>query len=405
MLRQWKSSLDRWLIPPSSGVHLDMADGLRGLAILMVVMSHGIYFNPNGPKIYETISGLARMGILGVPIFFVLSGFLLSLPFFRGRQKNPFFWYHEGFASRRVLKIFPPFYAVILLLVLINYLLYHDPMYFKLGFAWATGIAHFVWFEKPLNGSFWSLWVEIGFYVILPFLFLASSGRNVKTTGWMIFAFLILLSGLSRLLFWHGAADEPMRWHFITSRFPSSLDFFAWGVLFGAFYMATPQDIERHRHLGLLGYLGLAIMVCTGFLFFWFERSGQPGVAPSRLNVEVRHLLPGLGAFLLLFFVFDTGCVAARFFASPIMRFLGLVSYEWFLIHQPAQHFFRMWTTGSHGSFIRYVFIVTLPPLFSLGLAVLLYHTFSLPIMKWGRSKLPANQRSRKPSLDPQAAA
>ena len=388
MLHQLKKIIDRWFVAPSSGVHFDLFDGLRGLAIVMVVLAHGLYANPDGSKVFLMVSKMAAMGTLGVPIFFVLSGFLLSLPFFRGREQNPAFWYHPGFANRRLLKIIPPFYLVILALLLINYPLYHDPVYFKLGLAWATGVAHFVWFEKPLNGSFWSLWVEIGFYVVLPFLFLALSGRNIKTTGWVLFALLIAGACLSRFIFWQGPEVEPSQWHFVTSRFPSSLDTFAWGILFAAFYLPRSRDPEHWRHLGRFGYLGMAILVGAALLIFLCEHYAKKGAAPGRWEVEMRHFLPGIGAFFLLFFVFDAGCLAARIFAAPAMRFLGIVSYEWFLIHQPAQHFYRLWTNGSQGSFLRYFCIVGSSAVFSLALAALIYHQFSLPIMKWGRAKM-----------------
>lgn len=383
-----KAALERWFIRPSSGIHLDVADGFRGLAIVMVVVAHGFYANPHGPAVFLNVTEWLGAGTLGVPIFFVLSGFLLSIPFLRARQQNPAFWYHEGFVSRRVLKIIPPFYLTIVVLAPLYYLIYRDADYFKVGFAWATGIAHFIWFPKRLNGSFWSLWVEIGFYAMLPLLFRATSGRSVKASGWMIFLFLLIVSAVSRFFLWNGPMQQPDQWFFITSRFPSSLDFFAWGVLFATLYVSLSQGGRCRRRLSQLGYLGLIVMACAAVQIFWFNHFAPPDQAPSRWGVECRHFLPGLGSFLLLFFVFDADCLPARFFGSSLMRFLGLVSYEWFLIHQPAEQLCRFWTTGSHGSFIRYIWIVTIPPLVSLGLAVLIYHKFSLPIMRWGRAKL-----------------
>ena len=47
-------------------------------------------------------------------------------------------------------------------------------------------MGHFDFDLPPLNGSFWSLWVEIGFYAVLPLLFLMLRGRTTKTTGWIM---------------------------------------------------------------------------------------------------------------------------------------------------------------------------------------------------------------------------
>jgi|ERR1035437_3767550 peptidoglycan/LPS O-acetylase OafA/YrhL len=98
-----------WSVSSSSGLHLNCLDGLRGVAIIMVVFFHGIYFNPKGNSVTILVGKLAGVGWMGVPIFFVISGFLISYPFFKGRLKTTAAWYPKGYATRRVLKIFPPF--------------------------------------------------------------------------------------------------------------------------------------------------------------------------------------------------------------------------------------------------------------------------------------------------------
>src|SRR5262249_20270934 len=75
----------------------------------------------------------------------------------------------------------------------------------------------------------------------------------------------------------------------------------------------------------------------------------------------------------------------------PLLRYLGIVSYEWFLLHQPAQSFFRKWMGGANGSFLRYAVITLVPSLGTLAIAILLYHNFSLPIMRWGRKTVRAS--------------
>ena len=78
-------------------------EGLRGIAVLLVVLFH---------------AGVAGFGggFVGVDVFFVLSGFLITYPFCRARMQDPEAWYVPGYATRRALKIFPPFYLIIVLL-------------------------------------------------------------------------------------------------------------------------------------------------------------------------------------------------------------------------------------------------------------------------------------------------
>jgi peptidoglycan/LPS O-acetylase OafA/YrhL len=357
------------------------ADGLRGLAVCMVVAGHAVYFNPQGPEIYKQIQRVTALGVLGVPIFFALSGFLLSLPFFRGREQDPAFWYHRGFVLRRVLKIIPPFYLVTLGLACFWYARTGERHYFKIGLAWATGLAHFKP-RPPLNGSFWSLWVEIGFYAMLPLLFFTVRARNIRAAGWIMFAILMGTSFFSRCISLTGLPRPD--WFFLSVRFPNSLDSFAWGVLFAAYYPGMSREPERWRHLARMSYLGMIWLLCGSFALE-FHTIYAHASQTERMDVELTQLVRGTGSFLILFFIFDSECWMTRFFASPAMRFLGAVSFEWFLIHQPVLNGARALAVSAHGSLPRYFVIILIPVLVTLGVSTLLYYYFSLPILRWGR--------------------
>ena len=121
-----------WEIQSSTGSHFHVLDGLRGVAILLVVSYHTLYTNPAHDGLSAQLAGYAiNAGWMGVPIFFVLSGFLISYPFFQKRVDNPQFWYQRGYASRRLAKILPPFYLSIILFMGFYWWQFHDPAYFK----------------------------------------------------------------------------------------------------------------------------------------------------------------------------------------------------------------------------------------------------------------------------------
>lgn len=384
MSQRLAKTLRNWFVAPTSGVHLDFADGLRGLAILFVVCAHGFYVNPQGNKAFAFVSQTLTTGWIGLPIFFVLSGFLISLPFFRAREQDPRFWYPRGYTLRRALKIVPPFYLVIAVLAVCYWWVADDADAFRRGLAWATGYAHFVFDPKPFNNSFWSLWVEIGFYVLLPLLFLGLRGLKNRQVGWAIFFILLVVPFLSRTFTWPAGGSKNV-FNFVMRRFPNSLDNFAWGVLFSSFYVTMAKEPGRWKGLARLGYVGAAVLAvyCLGYAAE--ELRTNPLQVPTRLNVELTHFVPALCTFLMLFFVFDPRCAGSRFLSLPVLRFLGVVSYEWFLTHQPAQNLVRTWMGSAQGSLGRYLFTIGAPSLLTLGLAVLLYQSFSLPILKWGR--------------------
>ena len=121
--------------------------------------------------------------------------------------------------------------------------------------------------------------------------------------------------------------------------------------------------------------------------------------------METTRQLTQVSAFLLLFFVLDPECLGSRFFASPAMRFIGIVSFEWFLIHQPMLFSFRRWFGGAHASFPRY-FVITLAPLvITFAMAVLIYHNFSLPILRWARARARAAGKPSRVAGQPRPLA
>ena len=386
--------LSQWTLHSSSGLHLSFLDGLRGLAILMVVVAHGVYANPDGPRSFIAIAHLTSTGGLGVQMFFALSGFLISYPFFRRRQRGDCFSVPRGYAWRRALKVFPPFYLAILLLSLFYFWHTRDPSYFPLGLQWASGWAAFVNCPKYFNTSFWSLWVEIQFYVVLPLLFLLGRKCSVRVAGWCLFGLLLIGPFLTRGLTWPQPGDPDFA--FLMRRFPSALDGFAWGVLFAALFTLHPPD-AHNRRLARLGYAGLALLACglvalAGSTFFLHLTDW------SRFLFEGKKLLPGLACFLIMFFAYDAHSAGARLLASPLLRFVGMVSFEWFLLHQPMQNFARELAVSAQGNPLRYLAVVGIPSGLTLVVAVLIYHCFSHPILNWGRGRLEESRLRTSPS-------
>ena len=395
--RQVEKLLSHWTVSSSSGLHLNFLDGLRGLAILMVIAGHAFYYNPAGPKFTIALGKIIGAGFMGVPIFFVLSGFLISYPFFRARVRDPGVWYQEGYASRRLLKILPPYYLATVVLAIFYYVRSRDPYYFTLGLEWAAGLGNFVYLPTYFNTSFWSLWVEIHFYVVLPLLFFLVRGAGVRTAGWLIFLLLAVVPPVVRQLTWPENA-ELLFTQFTMRRFPCAMDNFAWGVLFAAFYVERRGDLPKLRHLARIGYAGLLVIALSIGLFAWTDYHHELEMHPTRWYYEWSRFLPGLGAFLALFLAFDGQSLGNRLLTAPALRFVGIVSYEWFLIHQPVFFWVREQIGSTHGNLGFYVLSVSTPVAATFLVSVLVYHYFSYPIMRRGRSKLELKRRGDRQS-------
>ncbi|MEP6669623.1 MAG: acyltransferase [Chthoniobacter sp.] len=194
--------IESWEIKPSTGRHFDVLDGLRGVAILIVVAFHTLYTNPEHVGLSRAAGYVIAAGWMGVPIFFVLSGFLISYPFFRGRNSDSRFWYPPGYARRRIGKIIPPFYLSILLFIGFYWCVSWDPACLTAAWKWATGLANFVPMPIGFNLSYWSLIVEAHFYVLLPVLFWMTRGLSVRHTTVILFLVFFMGPLIARHLTW-----------------------------------------------------------------------------------------------------------------------------------------------------------------------------------------------------------
>ncbi len=142
-------------------------DILRALAVLLVLGRHmGLCPNTTSSAAYYATAIWSRGGWVGVDLFFVLSGFLVSGLLFREHQKYGKISF-SNFILRRGLKIWPSFYIMVAFTILMNYLAHESSPPISIWselFFLQNYTAHYLW------GHTWSLAVEEHFYLILPLL-------------------------------------------------------------------------------------------------------------------------------------------------------------------------------------------------------------------------------------------
>ena len=386
-----------WEIRPSTGKHFDFLDGLRGIAILMVVSTHTFYVNPQAGSVMQAVGGLLSTGVMGVPIFFVLSGFLISYPFFLKRANQAGFWHLEGYPRRRIGKILPPFYLSIIIFTFYYLVRYGDPHCLLISAKYALGLPNF--FPTPTllyTSVYWSLIIEVHFYIVLPFLFYLTRGLGLHQTVAIIAVILFFVPFIVRQFTWPWYDQSQASVNFHVNRLPCSLDYFAWGVLFAGIHASFLNTGNKLKKLALLGYVGMVSMAATCSIFAFCIIHYNILVFPIRLSVEAYHFLPGISVFLILFFAFDPVCLGARFLAQPWLRFVGIVSYEWFLFHEPVVILVAETMGQTKGSAISYLIKTVLPLALTFIASVAIYRYFSLPLMNLIRGKT-----RRKKTLTP----
>lgn len=127
---------------------------------------------------------------MGVPIFFVLSGFLISYTVFKSGAD--FNW--KKYGARRFAKIIPPFYLSILVFALVKLVTVHPPNLLLSMIASATTWESFR--DVPdLCSVYWTLYIEIHFYLVLPLVYLAAR-KMTKYPEYVTFLIFLIIPSL-----------------------------------------------------------------------------------------------------------------------------------------------------------------------------------------------------------------
>jgi len=217
-----------------TGTFVPELDGVRGIAIAAVMVSHFFSdFATNPQSSLESVVGrFVGYGMWGVDLFFVLSGYLITGILWDSRGSGHYF---RTFYMRRTLRIFPLYYAVlfvILVLVPASWMHQHAPEALQIrpvqGWLWSYLVNVYVArqgsFSIPYVSHFWTLAIEEHFYLFWPFIV----GSFERRTVMRIAVVLSLLAFGSRVAL-HFAGVDDMASHVLT---PCRLDSLCVGALF-----------------------------------------------------------------------------------------------------------------------------------------------------------------------------
>ena len=365
-----------WHLKPTDTQNYDVLDGLRGLAILLVLACHLVYVNPKSNVYVNFIGGIFAAGSCGVTLFFCLSGYLVSLPFWKRKWLGKTPVIPQGYGQRRFFKIYPPLALSILLLTPVYVYMSHDPSLFIPAVEWLFGIPVFVPVDGRLNSVMWSLIVEVQFYILLPIVMLLFRNISMRKSIWIIPLVFALVGVCSRYIFLL-CGDHLSFTPRMNIPLFSDMDFFTMGVFFAGLY-SMGFITKPWAKIGNVGLLIFFIMLPI----ISYLTLNQP---LSLIQAETVSLILKIAFGCMLFFIVDAGRYASQLLCNPLLRWFGIISYEWYLFHQPIFSWIRSALGPANGSILTYLLIVGGSFLTSLILAALVYKYFSLPILKYGR--------------------
>lgn len=377
-MRHW---IDSWHPKPSTNKDYDFIDGLRGVAILMVVAAHLIYENRTSYSIITFLYKMISSGTNGVTLFFVLSGFLISWPFWKNkvRQKSP--QCPRGYGWRRFYKSYPPLALSILFFAPMGVFCSGDSGFYWDALKYLAGIPLIQPVSGKLNPVMWSLIVEVQFYLILPLVFLSLSRISTRMSLWVI-SLLFALVPLAFKIYNHVYQLEFALYPMIELRFPTKLDAFAPGILMAGL-ISSGSIGKRWAFLGNWG----AMLLLAALLFSAILKL-QQSWHTSFLLQELLSLLFQISGFLLLCYVLNPTLRGPRLLSWSPLRWFGIISYKWYLFHQAIGGMIMHHMLGMpEGNVIKYIVNISISLVVGLLVAALVYRYYSLPILKWGRDQ------------------
>jgi peptidoglycan/LPS O-acetylase OafA/YrhL len=331
-------------------------DGLRAIAVLSVVGFHAF-------------PGLMHGGFIGVDVFFVISGFLISTILLNDLNGNCFSFSH--FFARRIRRIFPTLILVLLACFIAGWIDLLPDEFVQLG-KHISGGAGFIdnflyWYEigyfdqsaetKPLL-HLWSLGVEEQFYLIFPLILWLGF-----KTSWNVKVFYILFAVSFALNVWLSFAAPSAAFFLPISRF--------WEFLIGFFVSAWlirgPENSSLKKLLNensqIVSILGLALLTIA------FISVNSKSVFPG-----FWALLPTIGTALILLTP-QSKWINQRLLSNPFLVSLGLISYPLYLWHWPLLSFAHIMQGGTPSAAVRLIAIGV-----ALVLSWLSYKYIELPI-------------------------
>jgi len=224
---------------PRPHQHMPALDGLRGVAILLVLIDHLSASVRDEFYVSHKILYWAELGWSGVDLFFVLSGFLITGILYDAKGTPCYF---KNFYARRSLRIFPLYYAALALVMLMTPLLEHLKLTGTANPGWmliyATNFIISIDGERAFGvlDHFWSLAVEEHFYLIWPAIVFFLDRKKLM----MVAAGACLLAPLLRLATADGDSSLPIAAYMAT---PMRMDSLAAGALI-ALLVRRPKGME-----------------------------------------------------------------------------------------------------------------------------------------------------------------
>lgn len=327
-------------------------DGLRAIAVIAVLIFHA--FPSRFPGMF-----------IGVDIFFVISGYLISKILLSEIADDKFTF--TNFYSRRINRIFPSLIVVLVVVMIAGVFLLSKNELSKLGLnviagaLFSSNIAALFFSgyfdsESELNPllNLWSLGIEEQYYIFWPFLLLGCKSFSFRAKL-QLFIGLFFISFLSSIYLSY--SNSSLAYYLPLTR--------AWELIAGSivalihieFYNRFRDPNWQPKCGSILFTFGM-VLIGAGFLVTTRSTPFPGWVA----------IFPVFGTAIVIFVLSGRGGIFQIFLGNRVFVYIGLISYPLYLVHWPVLVYSRIWSFGDYGSLQRIQAVIA-----SVVLAVIFY--------------------------------
>jgi peptidoglycan/LPS O-acetylase OafA/YrhL len=365
---------------PGGFSHLPALDGVRGLAILLVLTNHIFFWNSHtGRWFLDVLAEMRGCTWMGVNLFFALSGFLIT-GILMDTLAIPHFF--KTFYARRALRIFPLYYGALVVLLLLT-----RPLHLSWGgwqifyLTYTANLA--LWWDKPLLLShfrivhFWSLQVEEQFYLLWPLVvyWVKKPARLIRFS--LIACVVVFLVRI--LIVVMRVRSTPYIYMPNTATFCCCDN-----LLYGCALALLVRTRWRDKVLSWAPLLFVACVVPIAI-----ERLMHLGMswANTFFMPTFGFSLIGIGSASLVAMALRTGSFVQRVFTLSVLRFFGRYSYGLYVFHYSVEGFLG---APLYALFLARLHVRAISGLLSGGvvfglsvvLAMLSYHLYEVHFLK-----------------------
>ena len=353
-------------------------DGLRGIAVLAVMAQHYLAWLP--------ATG-SNNGWLGVDLFFILSGFLITSILIKLRDEKHYF---SVFYERRALRIFPPYFLAILV---------------YLGASLLSGKSGTLNLWTQYVFYYTSLYVgqprELDYAVILPVrlglaVLWSLSVEELYYTFWAPIVRFTSQKGFLGILLAMIVAAPLLRWWLHTPLYPETYTFYcrmdalAYGSLLALLMQERHKAVVLWKHRDkLFDFAAIGTAVATTLLWIYLR-----GDRSSVLLTTVGLVMADLSFALITFAILRKSGSAAwwmRALRAKWLRSVGMVSYSLYLFHYPLGNLVGQWvSTWGLSRHPAVIIQVLLSVLVSFSVAYLLWYGMESRILRWKDRHVPS---------------